>query len=271
MMTFTRRALLAATTVAGIASAQQTIGTDVCSCSPSSYVFSFNFSGTCEGSSLKTGQPGLNETGCLVNGKGKDQVPVSLSSVLIADLDQNLQTVVSGQQANLTSSDKIVYDAFTKTANVSAALSSEIPRGVALIMKGENAAGEDIQMSIAIIFTQECDTYPIIAAGDSVGWLVIVSSTPNKNAMKRKCVACCLLPADTLFWNPLHRVRSHIITNQTFFLFYVVGSDCATGGFLPRLGRASSSAITGGRTGHLCMSSGYVYARIGSQWKLRYR
>jgi hypothetical protein len=103
-----------------------------------------------------------------------------------------LDTVVSGQQANLTSSDKIVYDAFTKTANISAVRPSEIPRGVAVIMNGVNAANETIQMSIAIIFTEECDTYPIIVAGDSVGWLVIVSSHQAKTCNRAKCAACCL-------------------------------------------------------------------------------
>jgi hypothetical protein len=123
---------------------------------------------------LKTGQPGLNETGCLVD-RGDDRVPVSLTSVLIADLDQDLQSIIAGQEANLTSTDTIVYDAFTKTADAGAVDPTKIPRGVAVIMKGVNAAGANVQMSIAIIFTQECDIYPIVSAGDSVGWLVIVS------------------------------------------------------------------------------------------------
>jgi hypothetical protein len=178
MVAFTRRAFLAAA-VATVAAAQApppppTIGTDVCSCAPSSYVFSFNFSGTCETSTLKTGQPGLNETGCLVD-RGDDRVPVSLTSVLIADLDQDLQSIIAGQEANLTSTDTIVYDAFTKTADAGTVDPAKIPRGVAVIMKGVNAAGANVQMSIAIIYTQECDIYPIVSAGDSVGWLVIVS------------------------------------------------------------------------------------------------
>lgn len=177
-----RRVLLGLVITLAVASAQPgaIIGENYCSCSPSSYIFSFNFSATCETSNLMPGQPGLNDTTCLLSGggsNGTDTVPVSLASVLIADLDQNLETVLAAQEANLTSDDIFTYTSFTASANASAIIPSDIPRGLAVIMTGVNAAGDSVQMSFVLVFNTDCDVFPVISAGDTFGWFVVVSPT----------------------------------------------------------------------------------------------
>lgn len=188
-MAFVRRVLLGALAALFVSSSMgNIIGETFCSCSPASYTFTFNFSATCESSTLVTGLPGLNETGCLLSGGGENgtnTAPVSLASVLIADLDRDLESILAGIQSNVSSSDTIVYDTFTSSANVSATTASDVPRGLALIMTGFNALGDSVQMSIALIFNPDCDVFPVISPGDTVGWLVVVS--PSSSRVQNLC------------------------------------------------------------------------------------
>lgn len=90
-----------------MASGQRMIGVDICGCQPATYEFTFNFDQICDDSNVAG--PGINETACLTEIRGRDEVPdeelvpVSVQSVQIFELDQIQQVrayCVVGRFAN---------------------------------------------------------------------------------------------------------------------------------------------------------------------------
>jgi hypothetical protein len=75
-------------------SGQRMIGIDICGCQPAMYEFTLDFSQTCDDMDIEQGQRGINETACLEEIRGRDDVPaeelvpVSVQKVQIFELDQ---------------------------------------------------------------------------------------------------------------------------------------------------------------------------------------
>ena len=50
------------------------------------------------------------------------------------------------------------------------------PKGMQVSMIGENADGDEIFFSVSIFYTNSCDDFPVLTAGQTMGWLTIVSA-----------------------------------------------------------------------------------------------
>lgn len=156
----------------------QTIGEDVCACQPSTIEFTLDFALFCPPVNITRGDA-IAATSCSVNPFGDpsvtDLVPVSVQSIDIMELNQNLQILV---QENIAGS---FGDGDTFSYVSIAALPGEItdpeniPRAIQLNLIGVNQLDEPIINIFIITFTNDCGVYPVLFEGQSAGWVRFVS------------------------------------------------------------------------------------------------
>lgn len=158
-------------------SAEAQIGTNICACQPSAYTFTLDFGLACANSTIAAALPGITDVTCNVFPDVTDPTPVSVSRIDIAEIDQNGRpmdaTKIPGPfvDGNLVS-----YTGFVATSPENITTSS-LPKGLIVILKGQNAAGVQINNSYAIVFTTNCTTYPVLTDGLQIGWTVYVSTS----------------------------------------------------------------------------------------------
>ena len=163
-----------------LSGAQQEIGTDICYCAPNVYEFTLDFALTCPPVNITLGDA-VAATTCLVspyaNPEVSDLVPVSVSSIDVLELNQNLQIMV---QENIAP--KVAYlDGDTFSYISYAAIPGEIvnaedlPRAIQLNLIGVNKNGEAIINVYLITFTNACGAYPVLSEGQFAGWTRFVS------------------------------------------------------------------------------------------------
>jgi hypothetical protein len=155
---------------------------DLCSCSPTSYTFTFNFGLTCPPVNV-TRNGGIKATYCQISQFGNatssitDLVPVEVGFVDIVELGQAFNVL---SQENITGT-FFDGDSFSYTSIV--ALNDtleELPKVLQLNIFGFNADGEPIVNFYALAFTNICTVYPILFEGDSAGWTEFVSIATNE-------------------------------------------------------------------------------------------
>lgn len=150
---------------------------DLCSCSPSTYTFTLDFSLTCPPVSV-TRNPAITATFCQISPLGDanetitDLVPVEVESLGILELGQEFEVL---SQQNITGP-FVSGDTFDYTSLIDAdAYDGEAVRVIQLNIFATNALGESIVNFFAISFTNTCDEYPALIEGDSAGWTKFVS------------------------------------------------------------------------------------------------
>jgi hypothetical protein len=141
---------------------------DICVCQPDQITFVLDFTLNCDDRTILTGNPGIKDAACLIFPDGVDPIPVSLESVLIyeTDLDFNLINMVNYTES-FSSGDMITY----KNSG------GLIPTGITVALKGINKDGEKVTNSFAILYTNQCDVYPVLVDGDQIGWTKLVCTT----------------------------------------------------------------------------------------------
>lgn len=160
-----------------VASSQE-IGTELCSCSPSSYEFKLDFSLTCPPVNITIGNA-IEQTSCLVSPFGDPEVenlvPVAVESVDILELGQSLR-VIAQTDIDTTLGDGETFTYESIFANPEAVESEEdIIRALQLNMVGVNSDGDRIVNVLIVSFTNGCGKYPVFNVGASAGWLRFVS------------------------------------------------------------------------------------------------
>ena len=158
----------------------QEIGTEICSCSPRTYEITLDFSLTCPPVNITLGNA-IEATSCLVSPFGApnvvDLVPVSVDSIDVLELGQNLRVVAQ------TDIDDVFVDGdtFTYTSVVADPDSidtvQQVPRAIQLNIVGTNKDGEQIINVFIVTFTNDCGSYPLFEEGESAGWARFVSIT----------------------------------------------------------------------------------------------
>jgi hypothetical protein len=153
------------------------VGTELCSCAPSTYEFTLDFSLFCPPVNITLGDA-IQATSCLVSPFGNpevsDLVPIAVQSIDILELGQDLRVLVQENiEGNFGDGDTFQY---TSVVATDADGEVEIPRALQLNLVGVNANDEPIINVYIITFTNNCDTYPVLSEGQSAGWTVFVSS-----------------------------------------------------------------------------------------------
>jgi len=154
---------------------QQELGTEICYCAPNAYEFTLDFTLTCPPVNITLGDA-VAATTCMVSPFGApevaDLVPVSVSSIDVLELNQNLQVVV---QENIAPKESYL-DGDTFSYISYAAIPGEIvnpedlPRAIQLNIVGVNKNGEEIINVYLITFTNSCGAYPVLQKGQWAGW-----------------------------------------------------------------------------------------------------
>jgi hypothetical protein len=157
----------------------QLIGTDICGCQPQTYNFTLDFGLTCDDSNVAG--PGINETACLTEIRGQDVVPdedlvpVTVQTIQIFELDQNLivfsQTVRSG---NFVNGSNFNYTSIISTVTDLEDVES-LPRGLQLVMTGVNRKEQPTTQTWIITYFNDCGIFPILDEGEREGWTIFVS------------------------------------------------------------------------------------------------
>jgi len=154
--------------------------TGPCYCAPNAYEFTLDFSLTCPPVNITLGNA-VAATSCMVspfrNPEVTDLVPVSVSSIDVLELNQNLQV---NFQENISPKEPYL-DGDTFSYISYAAIPGEtvkpedLPRAIQLNILGVNAAGEEIINVYIITFTNSCGAYPVLYEGQFAGWTRFVS------------------------------------------------------------------------------------------------
>jgi len=157
----------------GLTKAQE-IGTDLCACQPSVYEIVLDFDSTCGNSNVVRG-PGIKETACTVEPpNADDMVIVEATTILISELDPDLQII---QQVNLTGTfengDKATYESIT-AQDAGSLTPDTIPAGLQISVIGVNAEGTELINLWVVLFTNDCESYPVIESEMQIGWTVFV-------------------------------------------------------------------------------------------------
>lgn len=151
----------------------QTLGEDTCSCSPGTYEITFDFSLVCPPTNVTVGD-GIEDIACLISPTGvsasNDLVPVSVEAIDILEGGENLNIIFQDELIGPFSDG----DTFTYTTNIIEG-ASDIRKGIQFSTYALNQAGESIVNVLNIVYTNDCNVYPVIDVNQSAGWFRFVS------------------------------------------------------------------------------------------------
>jgi hypothetical protein len=117
---------------------------------------------------------GILERACLISPFGipetSDLTPVYVESIDILEVDNEFTVIYQSQQLgpfNDGDSFKYITDTIDSV--------SDVPHGIQFNIHAFNQAGEQILNVVNIIFTNDCENYPVISEDTTAGWLRTVS------------------------------------------------------------------------------------------------
>ena len=154
------------------------IGSTICICSPSMYTMQLNFSSNCENSSLVG--DGILTSDCAIdpfqnpNATVIDEVPVTVSSIDILELDVDLVKISQSSRFGTFNNGDIIQFA-SVSSDPSALNETFYPKALQVSMIGINDVGETLFFAGLIIYSTECNQFPLIQEGSTIGWVTLVS------------------------------------------------------------------------------------------------
>lgn len=156
----------------------QTLGQDVCVCSPGAYELTLDFSLVCPPTDISVSDPGIRDTSCLISQFGSpgatDLVPASVDRIDILEIREDATLILRNEiNGPFSDGDTITYT--TNPIDTTASI-ADIPFGIQINTHAFNAAGEPLLNVLSIEYTNECDVYPVIREDQTAGWLRFVSS-----------------------------------------------------------------------------------------------
>jgi hypothetical protein len=160
-------------------SAQESIGVDVCACQPSSVTFQLNFTALCSENNVEG--PGVFDSACLVkhDDTTADETPIIVSSVQIQELGGAnlavLDETIYQEDAGYFNGDEISYTSIIERSPAMVT-AENIPRGFRVTITGLNAVEETLTNQWIVVYESTCDVFPVVTAGQQIGWSVFVSS-----------------------------------------------------------------------------------------------
>jgi len=107
-----------------------------------------------------------------------DLVPVSVQSIDILELNQNLQVIVQENVGGeFVDGDTFSYISYAALPGM-IVNPEDLPRAIQLNIVGVNKDGEDIINVYLITFTNACGAYPVLSEGQFAGWTRFSDSGP---------------------------------------------------------------------------------------------
>lgn len=158
---------------------------EVCGCSPSAYEFTLDYSNlSCDDDdTIATGpKTGVLSVSCLISPFGSptsDLVPVVVDSISVLELDQISNALIETRidRAEFLNGDTFTYTSILNDEEGNENFSArQIPKALQLNLNARNKDGVMLINVFIIAFSNACGIFPVIQDGDSVGWVVFVSS-----------------------------------------------------------------------------------------------
>jgi hypothetical protein len=156
------------------------IGVNLCACQPSTYTMTFNFTLRCEDFNV-TGPGIVPPPGCITEIRGQEVVnqtelvPISIQSIQIYELDQNLQVVAQTlREGNYLDGSSFTYTSIIATQTDQLNPTS-LPQGFQLSITGLNGQEQSVVQTYIIRYTNDCGIFPVLVEGQTAGWTIFVS------------------------------------------------------------------------------------------------
>lgn len=163
-----------------VAPAGAQVGETICACSPATIEFQLNFSLTCADADV--GGDGVLATDCSVTpfqgGEVSTLVPVNVFSVDFLELDQNLE--VLNQESSFVNFDDGAVFNFTSFSAGGGVNPITVPKTLIVSLIGRNVDREPLFMQYLITYSNACDAFPVLTAGEQIGWTRFVSCVRAK-------------------------------------------------------------------------------------------
>ena len=162
---------------------------DVCSCSPSIYKWTLDFSSSCSytgfpdpdgsiGIDIGPGK-GVSDASCQITMENQltseaFMTPVKVTGYQIIEQDASATALKTESKSNLNLNDgeEISYTSFTSMAGLEV---EDYPFFLFVIVFAENENGEEIQLETLVKFSGTC-ALEVFGNGDTIGWLKFVSN-----------------------------------------------------------------------------------------------
>ena len=153
---------------------------EICSCVPTRYTFELDLAAVCPPPGVTVGDDaGIDRFFCRTDvvesdpDSPEDLVPVSISSYIVLELDQELEVMKQFFRGDLDlgQGDTFEYVSVTDRADVGP---GDIPGALQMSLTGRNAAGDQITAQWIITFTNLCDVMAL-SEGDFMSWAKFVS------------------------------------------------------------------------------------------------
>jgi hypothetical protein len=152
---------------------------EICSCSPSVYGFTLDFSKDCSSDTLQD-NAGVDVTLC------RDALGdvASVTSIQFLEFDTSGNLVVINQDdsyfdTSLGDGDSFEFTSISADLDPSVGIEDQldlVPGGAQLTLKGLDADGGDVMARYTWAYTNSCsDDAVTVESGDEIGWVVIVS------------------------------------------------------------------------------------------------
>jgi hypothetical protein len=163
---------------------QDVVGTDVCACQPTVYELTFDLSLSCSDNTINGTiiLPGLNGVNC-VTFSGPDSsadrlIPVTISDVMIEETNKQFETIGKQTYSNIfRTGDSIQYTSSIDNSTSDSIDVDNIPHSITVTLNGNTEDNLSVVNSWIITFTNDCQTFPVIYDGLTIGWTRLVSVT----------------------------------------------------------------------------------------------
>jgi hypothetical protein len=127
-------------------------------------------------------RPGIRGADCFTRGTGSnaenitDTVPVSVSTISVLELDRQLRPLAQTPYTGTYSDgETFSYTSIAGTLEGAASLTPDsFPAGIQLDIAGINRLEEPITNVWIILFDNDCNTFPVLMIGDTIGWSILV-------------------------------------------------------------------------------------------------
>lgn len=146
----------------------QVLGQDVCACSPGSYEITFDFNLFCPPTNITEGG-GVEDISCLISPFGApggiDLEPVSVEQIDVLEFN-DAQVLIAQDQifGPFFNGDTTKYDV-TSMEGV-----SDLLKKIQFNTYGTNAQGETVLNILSIVYTNDCENYPVLDEQQTAGW-----------------------------------------------------------------------------------------------------
>lgn len=160
----------------------------LCACQPSTYVLTLDFAGSCENiQGITNGENGVLERACLVENRSsglavspEESIPVSIDEIIISELNQSFDDLKTETYTRAFSDgETISYTSVLSGADPDEFTGTSLPRALQVSVQGLNDNGDTIVNIWAIIFTNDCEEFPVLEDGARIGWTVLVRETKS--------------------------------------------------------------------------------------------